>query len=55
MFAVGWSAFDVRSRGFSLLTSAFAPGWLCWRIVGALWEPCRRFMVALGSQSVGYQ
>ena len=27
----------------------------CWRFRVALLEPCRRFGVALGSQSVGYQ
>ena len=32
-----------------------ALGWLCWRFVGALLEPCWRIRVALGSQSVGYQ
>jgi hypothetical protein len=40
---------------FFILPSAFAPRWLCWRFVGALWEPWGRMGVALGWLPPGYQ
>ena len=52
---IKWLCPSILHSSFFILHSAFAPRWLCWRIVGALWTHEGRMGVALYTHEGGFE